>query len=424
MASAWRDQLSPGSYKGVPFFIDSHEFSGGRRIVDHLFPYREVPFTEDLGLQQRVFSIELYIVGDDYFEARDNLIAAFEKEGAGILVHPYLGTKTVEAAEFSMRESRKDGGIVNFSVTFHETGRKASPDLDVDLTDLLEDADTEVDASLEEDFGGFDVSNFSLPNLDAVVAIVDKGSDAILKASSLIPGTDFGISELAYSIRILKANTRDLIRKPGKLVRYVLDSTALLAATLTTDGFIPNNATAGINQSANALRDTILAGIKKRSSLLPIIAVGAVFPLVDETTPSQVRINVNQRLFKNLLVGSAISKLAIISSQTTYATYDDAIVQQEFIVDEIEKILQDPLTTDRTFSAFQNLLTLVVKSIPGQLTQASRLSYVNINTSVPSIVLAYDLYENLNLEEDIVLRNKVKHPGFILPPKVQVIAGD
>lgn len=422
MASAWRDQLSPGSFKGVPFFIDSHEFSGGRRIVDHLFPYREEAFTEDLGLQQRIFSMDLYIVGDDYFEARDNLIEAFEKEGAGILIHPYLGSKTVEAAEFSMNESRSEGGIVYFSVTFHETGRKASPDLDVDLTDLLGDADEEVDASLSEDFGGFDVSKFSSANLDAVVAIVDKGSDAILKAASFIPSTDFGISELAYSIRILKSNTRDLIRKPARLLSYVLDSTALLASTLTVKGFVPANV--GLTDSANASRQTLLNGIQKRKAWIPLILVSNSFALVAETSPSQVAINNNQRLFKNLLVGSAISKLAIISSQTTYATFDDAMAQQAFLVSEIEKILEDPLTSDRTYSAFQDLLTLVVKSIPGQLSQINRLSYVTINTPTPSIVLSYDLYESLSLEDDIILRNKVKHPGFIQPTRVQVIAGD
>lgn len=424
MASPWRDQLQKGSYKGVPFFIDSHEYTGGRRIVDHLFPYRDMAFTEDLGRRQRMFTMSMYVLGEDYFGDRDDLMEAFETEGAGILVHPYLGTKNVDAGEYTLNETAAEGGVARFQITFHETSRKVSADITIDVTDQVEAASLEVDESLFEEFADFDVSDLSLPNLNAAIAFVDAGSDAINGAASLIPQTDFGLSELAYSVRILKANTRDLIRKPFTLARYILDSAQLLASTLTPDRFLPEDKQGRVLFSPHAAVDALLGGIKKRNAVQPMVNYKSTLQPVEGQTQSKLKLAENQRLFGNLVTGSALGKLALVSTQTTYGTYAEAVAQREYLVAQIEAFLEDPKITDRTYQAFQDLLALTVQGIPGEQSQLNRLSYVTLHSPTPSLVLAYDLYEDLSLEQDIILRNKVKNPAFIPASVVEVIAGD
>jgi prophage DNA circulation protein len=79
---AWRDALRSGSFRGVPFQIDSHDLTFGRRTSMHEYPLRDEPYSEDLGRKARVFSLNLYVIGRDYMAGRDNLREALEKTGA------------------------------------------------------------------------------------------------------------------------------------------------------------------------------------------------------------------------------------------------------------------------------------------------------------------------------------------------------
>jgi len=100
---AWQDRYLDASFRGVPFFVDRANTSGGRKTVLHEFPERDLPFAEDLGRASRLFNVTGYIIGEDYFEQRDRLIAAcFDKSGPGILIHPYYGSLTVNCQNLNI----------------------------------------------------------------------------------------------------------------------------------------------------------------------------------------------------------------------------------------------------------------------------------------------------------------------------------
>lgn len=88
--TSWKDNLRPASFRGVPFQVDD-EGTFGRRVQVHEYPNRDKPYTEDLGRAARRFTINAYLVGDDFFEVRDRLIVAIDTPGPGTLVHPYYG---------------------------------------------------------------------------------------------------------------------------------------------------------------------------------------------------------------------------------------------------------------------------------------------------------------------------------------------
>lgn len=423
MASPWRDQLRPASYKGVPFFIDSHTLTGGRRIVDHVFPYIDKAFTEDLGAKQNVFALEAYVIGEDYFSDRDRLVKAITAEGAGILVHPFLGEKTVEAVDFSLNETSKEGGMARFSLTFHETSRIAAPDIDQDLTEQMKDQADEVDESLIESFSGFDISTFSEKTIGEMIKIVDKGTAQLEKAMNLIPQTDFGISELAYSIRIFKSTTRDLIQAPLKMARYLTDSVNLLSQSVNADRIIPLDDQGRELTGLDAANDFVFRANENRRIFLPLINVADELDPIPGITPSKVKQQNNRRLLNLLLTGTALAEYAVTAASTDYETLDDALIDRDFIVKEVTELMEDPLVTDRTYQAMQDLLTLVVNAIPSPFTQPKRVSTIDLVAGTPSLVLAYDLYEDLTLEQDIVLRNRIANPSLIPSGKVEVISG-
>jgi hypothetical protein len=86
------------------------------------YPQRDIPFSEDLGRKARTLKISAFVAGDDVFERRDRLIKACEEPGPGTLVHPTLGTLTVNCTGVSLSESREAGGSARLELSFVEAG--------------------------------------------------------------------------------------------------------------------------------------------------------------------------------------------------------------------------------------------------------------------------------------------------------------
>jgi prophage DNA circulation protein len=127
----WRAALAPASYNGVVFNVDIDEKSSGRRLVPHEFPKRDTPYTEDMGRRARHYTVMAYIIqgpenGYDYRPNRDALVAQLEAEGPGQLVHPTLGTDTVEVDTYRLTERRELGGMAEFEIVFIEAGSQIS----------------------------------------------------------------------------------------------------------------------------------------------------------------------------------------------------------------------------------------------------------------------------------------------------------
>ena len=126
--SAGSAVLRPASFRGVPFVVDVAAGEGGRRIVTHEFPLRDQPYTEDLGRAAQRHRIRAFVIGDDYQDKRDALLAACQdKNTAGTLVHPFLGERQCRSGLLRWSESKDRGGYAAFDIDFVEDGKQASP---------------------------------------------------------------------------------------------------------------------------------------------------------------------------------------------------------------------------------------------------------------------------------------------------------
>ena len=81
MTQSYKDKLQPASFRDIKFLVKSHSLALGRRVVSHEFPFGDKPFTEDLGKKSRSFNLEGFLIGDDCFAQRDQLISACEQFG-------------------------------------------------------------------------------------------------------------------------------------------------------------------------------------------------------------------------------------------------------------------------------------------------------------------------------------------------------
>jgi prophage DNA circulation protein len=131
---AWRSSLRRASFRGARFHVDTGVRESGRRIVNHEFPKRNVPYAEDMGRKAREFTVRGYIIvyprdtGDvlqqrNYIPARDSLILALETDGPANLQLPTLGVLNVAVTRYRITEEEKFGGYCVFDMTFTEFGQ-------------------------------------------------------------------------------------------------------------------------------------------------------------------------------------------------------------------------------------------------------------------------------------------------------------
>jgi prophage DNA circulation protein len=125
----WRDLLmTPASFRGVIFHIDSGSRASGRRSVIHEYPKRNDPYAEDMGRHAVRFQFAGYLIYRpsnpqyQYVQQRVRLVKALEEDDIGTLIHPVHGTWQVMCERYSMTETRERGGYTQFDMSFVQAG--------------------------------------------------------------------------------------------------------------------------------------------------------------------------------------------------------------------------------------------------------------------------------------------------------------
>jgi prophage DNA circulation protein len=137
----WRDALRPASYRTAQFHVEAGSRENGRRIVQHEFPKRDIPYAEDMGRKSYDFTVRGYCIAypfdtdrdlyrRDYRISRDLLIDELERYGSGVLQLPLLPPMVVVVQRYRVTEEQKAGGYCSFDITFMEAGQQLPPPRD------------------------------------------------------------------------------------------------------------------------------------------------------------------------------------------------------------------------------------------------------------------------------------------------------
>ena len=387
--ASWKDHLRPASFRGKKFFVDSSQYTGGRRVSFHEFPDRDDPYPEDLGKVGRTFKVEGYIIGDDYFTLKKELVEATEKEGPGELVHPYYGTLQVQLGPFSIDETKQDGRFAKLSFLFYEAGNNRFPQQIDDKVSLLEDTSAnallKAKDSFDKKFSILDQPGFVVEAARDKVAQV---TDAFMNATKNVRVAADKIADLAFSIRNLKAEVNDLLQSPAKLSQRLLDSLALLEGAIETDE----------------------GKLQAHSSLF---AFGASDPSIIGLTPQRDQQRTNKVAIDSLIKQASVAKAVNVGALVVYPSTDDATKVRNQLAEVIEEIsLSTP--DDEVYKVFRDLNAQMVNAIPDSDSELPNIQTVTLQNSSNSLLVAYDLFEKPEVELDLVARNKIKHPGFIV----------
>lgn len=133
----WRDELLPARFDNCLFHVETGAREGGRRIVVHEYPKRDIPYSEDMGRSATTFSVRGYCIvyprdlsddpqmalyTRDYRVARDILQERLDRAGPGTLQLPTYRPVKCVCQRYRMTEEQKLGGYVVFDMQFVELG--------------------------------------------------------------------------------------------------------------------------------------------------------------------------------------------------------------------------------------------------------------------------------------------------------------
>ncbi len=380
----WRDQMGPATFRGVPFFVETAELAGGRRLVKHEYPKRDKPFAEDMGLKGRSLPVEGYVLGADYLTARDALITALEGSGPGSLVHPYHGTRSVAVDSFRVRESRDRGGIAVFSIEFIETpAQPVQPAAVVDAIARVRSSASAARTAVGVEF----LAKYSPGSLLASAA--DSLRSATLAINNVVGAVNMEAQKLANVSRAITSFTAaidGLVDAPATLLDSVFD----LFDTL-----------------ADSLPDSIEASRKFRAAydFDPGIRPPAT---TTQRLQEQTNFDAIQRLMQRMIVIDGAES----APDLEFDSYEAAVALRDEIADLLDA--QSEVAEDDVYPSLLQLRSDLVKAVPGADGDLPHLLEHTPIQTLPSLVLAHQLYGSVALEQDIVDRNRVVNPGFIV----------
>lgn len=379
--------LIGASFRGVPFFVDKSERSGGRRLVNHEFIGRDDNFVEDLGRKSRAFSVEGYVIGDDYVAQRDKLLDALEAEGPGELVHPYHGVMRVACDSQTVGESREEGRLARFAITFVETPlQPPAPSAVDDLADkvsaAVDAANDATDAEFVDQYDATALASFAFASAEDALT---KASAALQDKLARVVSATQELAQVNSDLTILTAEASSLVRQPAVIVgqfRDVFTGLVLTAAAAPSD-------------LMTTLLDTYDVPLGD-----PVVA----------TTATRARELANQVALQNALRRALVCEAARLAPLVTFASIEETIAARDRIADALEE--QAAAADDIAYPALVDLRSQVLLAVPGGQAFASVVT-VTRSLPIPSLLLTYQLYGSVDGEQDVIDRNDISHPGFV-----------
>lgn len=390
---AFRDHLLPASYRGVPFWVDEDELTGGKRAEIHEYPERDLPFIEELGRSALKIRVAAHLLGEDYQTQRVALIEALETPGPASLILPTRGEIQAICLEHSTVE-RITGDRTRaswLSLTFVEAGANAYPQATGDTRSALVAAADPVRAVAEETFLERYMS-LALPDWvhDSTAEALSTIARTVRESVALAQAPADDLAALGIELRDLERDATELVRAPQQL------SQAMLAAYRSVGGFAgaPKRLYAALEDSLEALIDD---------------------PEIPETTDFREAQVVNRREVDSLHRRAMLAEIVTVTTRIEFEAAEDALAFRERIGGLVDREVESASETgdDEVTATLQDLLVAVSRDLAVRAQRLPSRVLFEAPATLPALVIAHRLYGSTERTEDIIDRNGIAHPGFV-----------
>lgn len=430
---SWRDNRLPASFRGAAFVVDTDSQPAGQRTQVHEYPQRDNPGVEFLGKKTGEIKMTGFVGGADCLQLRDALLDAIDKPEPGELVHPWRGNLTVSVIDCNYSHSRAELGVVRFDFVFVEdTGNQAYPSSRRNLSSSLLASADEMDFSAAERFleivSRIDLSKLKIPTLQQCIggAFVLIGAASPALAKLLRSGVQVVSSFLGDPARFqldLFANFRSEDRQfSGFNARgsgvASLSTVSDKAQALVQLGTVQRPRDEQNRRAANALislmQDALASDMVRDLAAMP----SSARPVPPSGTPGIDTMDQSHDVGMSDASGVPVLALgARHDEQVPVAS--DVLVARETLT-EAMWLLSEGAPPDH-FEAISQSRALASTHLVNIARQGSKLISVRSSSLQPALVLAHRRYADATRAGEIVLRNRVPHPGFLPGTELQLL---
>lgn len=397
--------LKPGSFRGVPFEVTDHERAGGRRIAVHEKPLSNLTQTEDLGRSKREIEISAYVIGEDWQERRDALLAACEDYiKPGTLVLPTGWEMVARCTTIRVAEAAR--GVAAFTIHFLEAaGDDASLKVVQDTASSLRRT---VGRVLRLVRAGFSLA-YATRGLGDLV-----GRAAASNLAAM--GEGFAAKYLGLAGLDLAATARSIL---GVAIADVADpADAVLAPSRAlADAGLSVPPGAGRTRGPDAATSRGEAPPSRREVAVALLAVARA---PEEPTPIGAgviaqRLEANRQALDALSRDSATLMAAEILSATDFSSLVDARQLRDILLETIDARADVAAVAgqDDLYRGWRELAAAAARDMTERARRAPLLAAYSVPLPMPSLALSHRLYHAADRADELVALNDVPHPAFM-----------
>lgn len=394
---AWRDEYQQASFRGVPFFVRRTQSEFGRRVQLHEFPNRDTPEAEDLGRRPRVYGVEGYLLGPDFYAQKDTFLRAVEAHGPGRLVHPYYGELFVVCRRCRVTDSDRELGITRLQLEFTEAGDELEPTA---VTNPKVFADT-------VKRNGLTAVNDAFLRAYSIVlqpfAEVQKLTAAVDQGINLIDTARRSVANVASFQREILSMGDDVARLINSAADLAVDTLGIL-----TFGTFP-------------FEGEIRVSTDNAKQMLDEMG-----PLYEGTTEEPRDDASPVKAYNDLMIQAAVITAGGLIPEVEFDSLEALEESAATVFEQIDAIEDSGIDDIDLLRALRETRATIRADVEARADKLSRLSDIVLPESLPAIVLSNNLYGNIDQEQDILARNGLDHPGFVdgrRPIKVLIHVG-
>lgn len=394
MAAIRTGEYQVGSFRGAEFRIAQDKEPSaeiGRRNVLHEYPQRDIPYAEDLGRAARRFDIDAFVMtGADM----DVLLGACEEPGPGRLVHPWFGSHLVQLdGRAKVSAPGVEGGTWGFTATFVEAGENTEPDASVDTAASLLGAADLLESALDLSFAdGW---------IDEVMGLAARASGLVGQLCSWVEQFLGPIERAGFALQLLLQPIIGLINQPKALASLWQTRIAGLL-TITDNPFSGRTPWKGLLDGSGSQTALLLPATESRGGRLPL-------PEMTPGMAAHVR-------------GTAIVEAARVLPEIDLPGREELLDVRDFLLEAIAA--EQATASHAVYEAYAELRLAIINEVWSRLPTLPEVSRIAIRQTEPALVICYRVLGDLAMYDDMVARNRIRHPGFVPAGKmIEVLHG-
>ncbi|WP_449246572.1 DNA circularization protein [Desulfarculus baarsii] len=397
----------PASFRGAGFYIDYDSADVGRRSVLHVFPGRELPYNEDMGRRGRRFDVEAFTLGTNYKTDAEALMAACEEAGPGELVHPIFGTMQVICRQCRAAFSATVLNEARFSLSFEEAGQRTYPSSTVDTT-----AQAATSANTARQVAG-DVFRDVYSTIGMTFLRVLAAGD-IQAALGMIRSVVAALPSPFDSAAV--TGFLGLLDEATTAVEAALDAGAEGVADIFDDvlGALADMETDAQGQ-VSALLEVANFGTEAAA------AYGGALTTSSAATPATKTAARNQSSLVSLVSTLAAAHGITAALNTDYEAWDDLVAVRDAALDVLDAAMFGA-NDDDVHQALRQLQADANAAFNAKGASLAHVVEVEAPAGpLPALVLAYQRYQDLGREAQIISRNKLARPNALSGRTIRIL---